>query len=150
MSIYDGETEYVLGKTMHAKRGGGGWAPLECCFFVHRTPLQALEAALPVKSKQGGAPRVLIRVTAEGRGYEMSGGTNKLAFPVIHVRQLLTDAFVYGAGAGPNLLLHFRKLQNAGPASNRLQALERAPLTLRNNNTKNDDDRKVRRPVSAK
>lgn len=34
LSIYDGITEYHLGQTLHAKRGGAAWAPLDACYFA--------------------------------------------------------------------------------------------------------------------
>lgn len=33
LSIYDGSTQYKLGQTLHAKRGGAAWAPLDACYF---------------------------------------------------------------------------------------------------------------------
>ena len=34
LSIYDGITQYKLGQTLHAKRGGAAWAPLDACYFA--------------------------------------------------------------------------------------------------------------------
>lgn len=34
LSIYDGSTQYKLGQTLHAKRGGAAWAPLDACYFA--------------------------------------------------------------------------------------------------------------------
>ena len=62
MSVYDGQTEYVLGHTHCAKRGGRGWPPMDACFFAFDTPLKALEAAFPKDSKALKHPRVLIKV----------------------------------------------------------------------------------------
>lgn len=33
-SIFDGTTQYKLGQTLHAKRGGAAWAPLDACYFA--------------------------------------------------------------------------------------------------------------------
>lgn len=35
LSIYDGTTEYNLGQTLHARRGGAAWAPLDACYFAY-------------------------------------------------------------------------------------------------------------------
>ena len=35
LSIYDGITEYKLGQTLHARRGGAAWAPLDACYFAY-------------------------------------------------------------------------------------------------------------------
>ena len=34
LSIYDGVTQYQVGQTLHAKRGGAAWAPLDACYFA--------------------------------------------------------------------------------------------------------------------
>lgn len=34
LSIFDGATQYKLGQTLHAKRGGAAWAPLDACYFA--------------------------------------------------------------------------------------------------------------------
>ena len=34
LSIFDGSTHYKLGQTLHAKRGGAAWAPLDACYFA--------------------------------------------------------------------------------------------------------------------
>lgn len=34
LSIFDGTTPYKLGQTLHAKRGGAAWAPLDACYFA--------------------------------------------------------------------------------------------------------------------
>ena len=34
VSVYDGVSEYKLGQTLHAKRGGAAWAPLDACYFA--------------------------------------------------------------------------------------------------------------------
>ena len=40
VSIYDGVTQYKLGQTLHAKRGGAAWAPLDACYFAFPTMQQ--------------------------------------------------------------------------------------------------------------
>ncbi len=40
VSIYDGATQYKLGQTLHAKRGGAAWAPLDACYFAFPTMQQ--------------------------------------------------------------------------------------------------------------
>ena len=40
VSIYDGMTQYKLGQTLHAKRGGAAWAPLDACYFAFPTMQQ--------------------------------------------------------------------------------------------------------------
>ena len=108
VSVFDGVTDYKLGHTMQAKRGAGGWPPLDCCFFAYDSPLKALQAAFPEKSVRRDAPRVLIRVTAEGKMYEhhkeeqgVSQWTGKVALTKLTVRQLMTDAFTRGHAAIP-------------------------------------------------
>ena len=34
LSIYDGVTQYTIGQTLQAKRGGAAWAPLDACYFA--------------------------------------------------------------------------------------------------------------------
>lgn len=40
VSIYDGVTQYNLGQTLHAKRGGAAWAPVDACYFAYPTMQQ--------------------------------------------------------------------------------------------------------------
>lgn len=40
VSIYDSVTQYKLGQTLHAKRGGAAWAPLHACYFAFPTMQQ--------------------------------------------------------------------------------------------------------------
>ncbi len=40
VSIYDGVTQYKLGQTLHTKRGGAAWAPLDACYFAFPTMQQ--------------------------------------------------------------------------------------------------------------
>jgi hypothetical protein len=40
VSVYDGTTEYHMGRTHRAKRGTSQWAPMETCYFVYRTKEQ--------------------------------------------------------------------------------------------------------------
>lgn len=73
VSIYDGETEYVLGKEMRQRalqdhKGG---------FYVYKTVDEAMFAGFPVKSKADMLPRGCIRVRAEGSYCRY---LNKLAF----------------------------------------------------------------------
>eukprot|EP00899_Mesostigma_viride_P014882 jgi/Mesvir1/23395/Mv21090-RA.1 len=82
MSVYDGKTEYNLGETVRAARGGGGWAPIECCFFVHQTRQQALNAVFPKGSAHAGAPQVILTVRVRGRGY-IFHNRQKMAFAEI-------------------------------------------------------------------
>lgn len=34
VSVYDGRTQYKLGQSLHAKRGGAAWPPLDACYFA--------------------------------------------------------------------------------------------------------------------
>lgn len=40
VSVFDGATEYHMGKAHLAKRGASQWAPMETCYFVYRTKEQ--------------------------------------------------------------------------------------------------------------
>lgn len=70
LSIYDGTTEYNLGQTLHARRGGAAWAPLDACYFAYPSMQQASCAALPKGSQLLAAPRMLLAVRCHGRGYQ--------------------------------------------------------------------------------
>ena len=69
VSVYDGATEYELGRWYQTKRGST-WPPLDQCFFAFSAPLGALEAAFPRGSKAKHAPRVLLKIEAVGNAYE--------------------------------------------------------------------------------
>ena len=58
VSVFDSRTEYWLGKKTIAKRGAFGWPPLDSCFFVYKTPMEASEASFPRSSKSANAPKV--------------------------------------------------------------------------------------------
>lgn len=89
VSVFDGHTEYNLGKTLLAKRGSSGWAPLDCCFFVYEDPQAALCAPFPKRSKSRQESRVLLKVRCSGRGYQKG---DKFAFTSITPILILTDA----------------------------------------------------------
>ena len=40
VSLFDGVTQYKLGQTLHAKRGGAAWAPLDACYYAFPTMQQ--------------------------------------------------------------------------------------------------------------
>jgi hypothetical protein len=44
VSVFDGATEYHMGKAHLAKRGASQWAPMETCYFVYRTKEQVRSA----------------------------------------------------------------------------------------------------------
>ena len=75
LSIYDGKTEYLLGKTMHEEvieghKGG---------FYVYPNLEEAIFADVP--NKKGGlyiAPRTILKCMCWGNRYEYDKG--KLAF----------------------------------------------------------------------
>ena len=59
LSLFDAVTEYDLGRTMLARRGGAAaWPPLDCCYFVHPTHTQALTTELPAGAKLKREARV--------------------------------------------------------------------------------------------
>ncbi|KAL0043329.1 hypothetical protein WJX79_001645 [Trebouxia sp. C0005] len=60
VSIYDSVTQYKLGQTLHAKRGGAAWAPLHACYFAFPTMQQAASAVFPRNSQLAKAARMLI------------------------------------------------------------------------------------------
>lgn len=60
-SIFDGTTEYHMGKWLVAKRGTS-WPPLDACYYAHSTPEAAVAAMFPRSSKLFKAPRVLLQV----------------------------------------------------------------------------------------
>lgn len=72
LSVFDGLTEYELGRTLSSRRGVGrplGWPPLDCCFYAYSTPEQAVNTEFPRNSALRTAPKLLIQVLAEGRAY---------------------------------------------------------------------------------
>eukprot|EP00873_Tetraselmis_striata_P002830 jgi/Tetstr1/423094/TSEL_013864.t1 len=72
LSVFDGMTEYELGRRLSARRGVGlplGWPPLECCFYAYTTPEQAVNTEFPRNSALLHAPKLLIQVRAAGRAY---------------------------------------------------------------------------------
>lgn len=69
LSIYDGETEYNIGRKLLSKRGSASWPPINCCFFCYPTIHQAILATLPLKSKLRYQPRVIIKLLCQGRAY---------------------------------------------------------------------------------
>ena len=44
VSVYDGQTQYKLGSTLHARRGGAAWPPLDACYFAHPNMQQVRKA----------------------------------------------------------------------------------------------------------
>lgn len=74
---------------------------MDACFFAFDTPLRALEAAFPHKSKALKHPRVLIKLEASGNAYEhhqvngmSSRWTGKIALTKVKVARIMTDAFM--------------------------------------------------------
>lgn len=75
VSIYDGQTEYVLGQTVtagtpHQGHNGG--------IYVYQTAAEARDAAVPPSSVLGRAPRLILRCRVEGAYCRYDNG--KLAF----------------------------------------------------------------------
>lgn len=63
LSVYDGCTEYNVGRWTLAKRGvAAAWPPLHACFFAHSSPDEARLARFPKDSRTLSAARVLIQV----------------------------------------------------------------------------------------
>lgn len=62
VSIFDGETEYHLGRWIRSKRGAVGWPPLDSCFYACPSPEAAIEVTFPKNSRLSKAPRVLLQV----------------------------------------------------------------------------------------
>lgn len=105
LSVFDGTTQYQIGKKLYAKQGAGSWAPLGACLYAYRTPqqvmmqsaaqqlyctatataemrypaLQALSATFPAHSRLLGSPKVLIQLRASGRAYRHDNGMWALA-----------------------------------------------------------------------
>ena len=50
LSIFDGTTHYKLGQTLHAKRGGAAWAPLDACYFAFPTLQQVTSSPFGLDS----------------------------------------------------------------------------------------------------
>ena len=101
VSIYDGVTEYVLGRWYQTRRGSV-WPPLDQCYFAFSSPLGALDAAFPAGSKAKNAPRVLLKIEAVGNLYEChevkrAGArqrwTGKVGLTRFRVARIMTDAF---------------------------------------------------------
>ena len=74
VSVYDSSTEYWLGRKTVSKRGAFGWPPLDSCFFVYKTPMEASEATFPKKSRCAKAPKVLMKVLVSGMCYKHESG----------------------------------------------------------------------------
>ncbi|KAK9830392.1 hypothetical protein WJX72_011505 [[Myrmecia] bisecta] len=74
VSVFDGVTEYELARTLHAKRGGAAWAPLDACYFGFQTPQEAVAAQFPRNSRLKKAAKVLIQIRVQGRAYQHSSG----------------------------------------------------------------------------
>jgi len=74
VSIYDGETEYVVGRELAeaARQDHGGG------FYVYDSPEAARSAPFPARSALADAERVLLRVRAAGSYCRYANG--KLAF----------------------------------------------------------------------
>eukprot|EP00891_Asterochloris_glomerata_P004703 jgi/Astpho2/4703/fgenesh1_pg.00067_%23_186_t len=79
LSVFDGTTQYQIGKKLYAKQGAGSWAPLGACLYAYRTPQQALSATFPAHSRLLGSPKVLIQLRASGRAYRHDNGMWALA-----------------------------------------------------------------------
>lgn len=62
VSVFDGETEYHLGRWIRSKRGAIGWPPLDSCFYACPSPEAAIAVAFPKNSRLSKAPRVLLQV----------------------------------------------------------------------------------------
>lgn len=69
LSVFDGTTEYRLGKWTLAKHGAASWPPLQACFYAYISPSEAILAAFPPDSVLLGAPKMLIQVEAVGEAY---------------------------------------------------------------------------------
>mmetsp|Transcript_31675 Transcript_31675/g.69228 ORF Transcript_31675/g.69228 Transcript_31675/m.69228 type:complete len:208 (+) Transcript_31675:181-804(+) len=90
VSVFDGNTQYNLGRTLTAKRGLSAWAPMDACYFVYKTKEQAIHGLFPKKSAcSENCARVLIHVKCHGNGYQ-SG--DMFAFPYLKFQTILTDA----------------------------------------------------------
>lgn len=74
VSVYDDDTEYWLGRKTASKRGAFGWPPLDSCFFVFKSPLEASRAKFPRDSKNAHRPKVLMKVIVSGNCYRHSSG----------------------------------------------------------------------------
>ncbi|CAK9000280.1 unnamed protein product [Durusdinium trenchii] len=90
LSIYDGVTEYAVGRILRSRalpqhRGG---------LYVARTPQEALRAtfSLPQNSKLLLAPRMLLRCRVQGPTVEYNGKLAVSALLALHATPL-ADAF---------------------------------------------------------
>ncbi|GMH39735.1 hypothetical protein BSKO_07633 [Bryopsis sp. KO-2023] len=94
-SVFDGTTEYHLGRWSVAKRGAIGWPPLHACYFGYPTPPQAVAADFPRTSKLVDAPKVLVQILAKGRAYRRVGDV--WAFERIKILSLVSQSARGGA-----------------------------------------------------
>jgi len=70
VSVYDGRTEYVLSKWTFAGSGTQeGWPGFWSCLHAYPSLEQAKAAVFPGSSKHKKGARVLVRVTARGKGF---------------------------------------------------------------------------------
>lgn len=74
LSIFDGSTEYDLGKWKRSATGAASWPPVMDCFFCYSTPQEAAQARFPSSRKLSESPKVLIQLLALGKAYQHSNG----------------------------------------------------------------------------
>lgn len=89
VSVYDGKTTYVLGKSTQAARGANAFPPLDAMIYCHETLRGALALKFPRFSKMRDAPMIGIEVEASGRAYvKPATGPNGAMWAVERVKTL--------------------------------------------------------------
>jgi hypothetical protein len=56
LSVFDGTTEYRLGKWTLAKHGAASWPPLEACFYAYITPSEVSCVSLQQEFRAAATP----------------------------------------------------------------------------------------------
>ena len=62
VSVFDGITQYHIGKWSTSCRGALGWPPLDVCYYGFDSAEKAVHAPFPSNSCRLKAPRVIIKV----------------------------------------------------------------------------------------
>eukprot|EP00892_Ulva_mutabilis_P007402 jgi/Ulvmu1/5033/UM021_0050.1 len=94
LSVFDGVTEYCLGRWVRSKRGAVGWPPLDSCFYACPSPDAAVAVSFPRNSKLYKAPRVLLQVHVTGKAYQ--GPDGMFAFSAVKPVRVVSDTWVKG------------------------------------------------------
>ena len=105
VSVFDGTTQYHLGRWSLAKRGGSGWPPLDACFFGFESAVAAATCHFPSTSRQLRAPRVLLQLEVKGKAY-WCHQKGMWAFSAVRPVLIVSDTTQGRSFIVPSRLLH--------------------------------------------